>query len=126
AGGFLLNARITEGDERQKEKVVENKQSKAAYEKAIETVYGTPENASREWGMSIKSYKRDTDLLYLAEKNFTKKEFEQYVQLFKEASEIQKQAMVKKNVPENYDGDTKGINLERLNKTDQEKLASIQ
>ena len=73
AGGFLLNARITEGDERQKEKVVENKQSKAAFEKAIETVYGTPENASREWGMSIKSYKRDTDLLYLAEKNFTKK-----------------------------------------------------
>ncbi|HFR4147472.1 TPA: M56 family metallopeptidase [Bacillus cereus] len=126
AGGFLLNARITEGDERQKEKVVENKQSKAAFEKAIETVYGTPENASREWGMSIKSYKRDTDLLYLAEKNFTKKEFEQYVQLFKEASEIQKQAMVKKNVPENYDGDTKEINLERLNKTDQEKLASIQ
>ncbi|MHA4412950.1 M56 family metallopeptidase [Bacillus cereus] len=126
AGGFLLNARITEGDERQKEKVVENKQSKAAFEKAIETVYGTPENASREWGMSIKSYKRDIDLLYLAEKNFTKKEFEQYVQLFKEASEIQKQAMVKKNVPENYDGDTKEINLERLNKTDQEKLASIQ
>lgn len=73
SGGFLLNARITEGDERQKEKVVENKQSKAAFEKAIETVYGTPENASREWGMSIKSYKRDTDLLYLAEKNFTKK-----------------------------------------------------
>ncbi|MRB78911.1 methicillin resistance mecR1 protein, partial [Bacillus thuringiensis] len=74
----------------------------------------------------IKSYKRDTDLLYLAEKNFTKKEFEHYVQLFKEASEIQKQAMVKKNVPENYEGDTKEINLERLNKTDQEKLASIQ
>ena len=29
-------------------------------------------------------------------------------------------------MPENYDGDTKEINLERLNKTDQEKLASIQ
>ncbi|MEI5889882.1 methicillin resistance mecR1 protein [Bacillus cereus] len=126
AGGFLLNARITEGDERQKEKVVENKRSKAAFEKAIETVYGTLENASREWGMSIKSYKRDTDFLYLAEKNFTKKEFEQYVQLFKEAREIQKKAMVKKNVPENYDGDTKEMNLKRLNKPDQERLASIQ
>ncbi|PGV14014.1 methicillin resistance mecR1 protein [Bacillus cereus] len=126
AGGFLLNARITEGDERQKEKVVENKQYKPAFEKAIETVYGTPENASREWGMSIKSYKRDTDFLYLAEKNFTKEEFEQYVQLFKEASEIQKKAMVKKNVPENYDGDTKEYKPERLKKADQERLATIQ
>lgn len=96
AGGFLLNARITEGDERQKEKVVEKKQSKAAFEEAIETVLGTPENASREWGMSIKSYKMNTDFLYLAEKNFTKEEFEQYVQLFKEAQEIRKKAMVKK------------------------------
>lgn len=126
AGGFLLNARITEGDERQKEKVVENKQSKAAFEKAIETVYGTPENASREWGMSIKSYKRDTDFLYLAEKNFTKEEFEQYVQLFKEAQEIRKKAMVKKNVPENYDGDTKEYKPERSKKADQERLATIE
>ncbi|PEM00539.1 methicillin resistance mecR1 protein [Bacillus wiedmannii] len=126
AGGFLLNARITEGDERQKEKVAENKQSKAAFEKAIETVLGTPENASREWGMSIKSYKRDTDFLYLAEKNFTKEEFEQYVQLFKKAKEIHKKAMVKKNVPENYDGDTKEFKRERLNKADQERLASIE
>lgn len=46
--------------------------------------------------MSIKSYKRDTDFLYLAEKNFTKEEFEQYIQLFKEAKEIHKKAMVKK------------------------------
>ncbi|MDA2381607.1 M56 family metallopeptidase [Bacillus cereus] len=126
AGGFLLNARITEGDERQKEKVVENKQYKPAFEKAIETVYGTPENASREWGMSIKSYKRDTDFLYLAEKNFTKEEFEQYVRLFKEAQEIHKKAMVKKNVPENYDGDTKEYKPERLKKADQERLATIQ
>ncbi|MGE1106383.1 M56 family metallopeptidase [Bacillus wiedmannii] len=126
AGGFLLNARITEGDERQKEKVAENKQSKAAFEKAIETVLGTPENASREWGMSIKSYKRDTDFLYLAEKNFTKEEFEQYFQLFKKAKEIHKKAMVKKNVPENYDGDTKEFKRERLNKADQERLASIE
>ncbi|TCW53299.1 bla regulator protein BlaR1 [Bacillus thuringiensis] len=126
AGGFLLNARITEGDERQKEKVVEKKQSKAAFEKAIETVLGTPENASREWGMSIKSYKRNTDFLYLAEKNFTKEEFEQYVQLFKEAQEIRKKAMVKKNVPENYDGDTKEYKPERLKKADQERLATIE
>ncbi|MGN4425873.1 M56 family metallopeptidase [Bacillus cereus group sp. MYBK30-1] len=127
AGGFLLNARITEGDERQKEQVVEKKQqSKAAFEKAIETVLGTPENASREWGMSIKSYKRDTDFLYLAEKNFTKEEFEQYIQLFKEAKEIHKKAMVKKKVPENYDGDTKEFKRERLNKTDQERLAIIE
>lgn len=126
AGGFLLNAKITEGDERQEEKVVEKKQSKAAFEKAIETVYGTPENASREWGMSIKSYKRDTDFLYLAEKNFTKEEFEQYVQLFKEAKEIHKKAMVNKKVPENYDRDTKEFKRERLNKADQERLASIE
>ncbi|QWU43966.1 M56 family metallopeptidase [Bacillus sp. NP247] len=126
AGGFLLNARITEGDERQKEKVVEKKQSKAAFEKAIETVLGTPENASSEWGMSIKSYKRDTDFLYLAEKNFTQEEFDQYVQLFKEAKEIHKKAMVKKKVPENYDGDTKEFKRERLNKTDQERLATIE
>ncbi|MFF2237591.1 M56 family metallopeptidase [Bacillus thuringiensis] len=126
AGGFLLNAKITEGDERQEEKVVEKKQSKAAFEKAIETVYGTPENASREWGMSIKSYKRDTDFLYLAEKNFIKEEFEQYVQLFKEAKEIHKKAMVNKKVPENYDRDTKEFKRERLNKADQERLASIE
>ncbi|EEM30104.1 Methicillin resistance mecR1 protein [Bacillus thuringiensis serovar thuringiensis str. T01001] len=126
AGGFLLNAKITEGDERQEEKVVEKKQSKAAFEKAIETVLGTPENASREWGMSIKSYKRDTDFLYLAEKNFTKEEFEQYVQLFKEAKEIHKKAMVNKKVPENYDRDTKEFKRERLNKADQERLASIE
>lgn len=126
AGGFLLNAKITEGDERQEEKVVEKKQSKAAFEKAIETVYGTPENASREWGMSIKSYKRDTDFLYLAEKNSTKEEFEQYVQLFKEAKEIHKKAMVNKKVPENYDRDTKEFKRERLNKADQERLASIE
>ncbi|MDA1659761.1 M56 family metallopeptidase [Bacillus cereus group sp. TH153LC] len=126
AGGFLLNARITEGDERQKEKVVEKKQSKAAFEEAIETVLGTPENASREWGMSIKSYKMNTDFLYLVEKNFTKEEFEQYVQLFKEAQEIRKKAMVKKNVPENYDGDTKEYKPERLKKADQERLATIE
>ncbi|KXI47116.1 M56 family metallopeptidase [Bacillus pacificus] len=126
AGGFLLNARITEGDERQKEKVVEKKQSKAAFEEAIETVLGTPENASREWGMSIKSYKMNTDFLYLAEKNFTKEEFEQYVQLFKEAQEIRKKAMVKKNVPENYDGDTKEYKPECLKKADQERLATIE
>ncbi|HDX9690815.1 TPA: M48 family metalloprotease [Bacillus thuringiensis] len=126
AGGFLLNAKITEGDERQEEKVIEKKQSKAALEKAIETVLGTPENASREWGMSIKSYKRDTDFLYLAEKNFTKEEFEQYVQLFKEAKEIHKKAMVNKKVPENYDRDTKEFKRERLNKADQERLASIE
>ncbi|PEC14293.1 M56 family metallopeptidase [Bacillus thuringiensis] len=126
AGGFLLNAKITEGDERQEEKVIEKKQSKAAFEKAIETVLGTPENASREWGMSIKSYKRDTDFLYLAEKNFTKEEFEQYVQLFKEAKEIHKKAMVNKKVPENYDRDTKEFKRERLNKADQERLASIE
>ncbi|MFC9727483.1 M56 family metallopeptidase [Bacillus cereus] len=126
AGGFLLNARITEGDERQKEKVVEKKQSKAAFEKAIETVLGTPENASREWGMSITSYKKNTDFLYLAEKNFTKEEFEQYVRLFKEAQEIHKKAMVKKNVPENYDGDTKEYKPERLKKADQERLATIE
>ncbi|PEQ45855.1 methicillin resistance mecR1 protein [Bacillus thuringiensis] len=126
AGGFLLNAKITEEDERQEEKVIEKKQSKAAFEKAIETVLGTPENASREWGMSIKSYKRDTDFLYLAEKNFTKEEFEQYVQLFKEAKEIHKKAMVNKKVPENYDRDTKEFKRERLNKADQERLASIE
>lgn len=34
--------------------------------------------------------------------------------------------MVKKNVPENYDGDTKEYKPERLKKADQERLATIQ
>ena len=38
----------------------------------------------------------NTDFLYLAEKNFTKEEFEQYVQLFKEAQEIRKKQWLKK------------------------------
>ncbi|PGQ44862.1 methicillin resistance mecR1 protein, partial [Bacillus thuringiensis] len=52
--------------------------------------------------------------------------FEQYVQLFKEAKEIHKKAMVNKKVPENYDRDTKEFKRERLNKADQERLASIE
>ena len=110
AGGFLLNARITEGDERQKEKVVENKQYKPAFEKAIETVYGTPENASREWGMSIKSYKRDTDFCIWQKRILQKKNLNNMSNYLKRLAKFRK-AMVKKNVPENYDGDTKNINL---------------
>ena len=34
--------------------------------------------------------------------------------------------MVKKNVPENYDGDTKEYKPERLKKADQERLATIE
>ena len=45
--------------------------------------------------MSIKSYKRDTDFC-IWQKEFYKEEFEQYVQLFKEASEIQKKQWLRK------------------------------
>ncbi|MFJ8527386.1 M56 family metallopeptidase [Bacillus sp. NPDC094106] len=122
----LLNASTTEGEERKKGQAIEKKeQSKEAFENAIETILGTPENASREWGMSIRSYKRDTDFLYLAEKCLTKEEFEQYVQWFKETRDIQKKAMVKKNVQENYDGDTKEFKRERLSQADNEKLTVI-
>ncbi len=123
----LLNARATEVDERQKGQAVEKKQqSKEAFEDAIEIVLGTPENASREWGMSIKTYKKNTDFLYLAEKSLTKEEFKQYIQLFKESLQIRKKAMVKKNVGENYEGDTKEFKQERLSQADNEKLASIE
>ncbi|KFM98712.1 transcriptional regulator [Bacillus clarus] len=126
AAVFLSNARAIEGEEKQKGQAIEKKQQpKPAFENAVETILGTPENASREWGMSIKSYKRDTDFLYLAEKCLTKEEFAQYVQLFKEARAIQKKAMVKKNVPENYDGDTKEFIRERLKQADEERLTVI-
>ncbi|PDY45907.1 M56 family metallopeptidase [Bacillus pseudomycoides] len=125
----LLNAHATEMDERQKGQAIEKKeQSKDTVQKAVETILGTPENARKEWGMSEKSYKRDTDFLYLAEKCLTKEEFEQYVQLFKEARAIQKKAMVKKKISEDfkdYDGDTKEFIRERLSQVDNEKLNDI-
>ncbi len=122
----LFNAHAVEGDERQKGQVVEKKQkSKDAFQNAVETILGTPENAEKEWGMAEKSYKRDADFLYLAEKYLTKEEFEQYVQRFKETRAIQKKAMVKRKIDENfkdYDGDTKELREERLSQADRERL----
>ncbi|WP_242142161.1 MULTISPECIES: M56 family metallopeptidase [unclassified Bacillus cereus group] len=122
-----LNVRATEVDQSQKEKVLEKKkQSKAAFEEAIDRILGTPENASREWGMAIKTYKYHTDFLYLAEKCLTKEEFNQYVQLYKETFQIYKKAMVEKKVGENYEGDTKEFKRERLSKADNERLTAIE
>ncbi len=125
----LFNARAVEGDERQKGQVVEKKQkSKDAFQNAVETILGTPENAEKDWGMVEKSYKRDADFLYLAEKCLTKEEFEQYVQLFKETRAIQKKAMIKRKIDENfkdYDGDTKELRVERLSQADRERLNAL-
>ncbi|MEH7457896.1 M56 family metallopeptidase [Bacillus sp. JJ1127] len=122
----LLNARTTEGEERKKGQAIEKKeQSKDTVQKAVETIQGTPENARKEWGMSEESYQKDTDFLYFAEKCLTKEEFEQYVQLFKETRAIQKKAMVKRSVSENYKGDTEWFNKERLSQADLERLEEL-
>lgn len=122
----LLNASTTEGEERKKGQAIEKKeQSNDTVQKAVETIQGTPENARKEWGMSEESYKRDTDFLYFAEKCLIKEEFEQYVQLFKETRAIQKKAMVKRNVSEDYEGDTKWFKEERLSQADLERLKEL-
>ncbi|MEN1938512.1 M56 family metallopeptidase [Paenibacillus sp. 102] len=123
----LLNARENEVDASSKGQAIEKtQQSKDKIENAVETILGTPENARKEWGASEKSYKKTTDFLYLAEKCLTKEEFAQYVQLFKEARILQKKAMVKKEVPEDYEGDSKWFKRERLSQDDNEKLTDIE
>ncbi|WP_243526912.1 M56 family metallopeptidase [Bacillus pseudomycoides] len=125
----LLNARANEVHVSSKGQAIEKKeQPKDTVQNAVETILGTPENAEKEWGMSEKSYKRDADFLYLAEKCLTKEEFEQYVQLFKETRAIQKKAMVKKEIAEDfkdYDGDTKEFREERLSQADRERLNAL-
>ncbi|QWG48383.1 transcriptional regulator (plasmid) [Bacillus mycoides] len=114
----LFNARAVEGDERQKGQVVEKKQkSKDAFQNAVDTLFGTEENARKEFSYSNRVYEKKTDYLYLAEKALTKDEFEQYIKLYKEILNIQK-----KGATGNYESDTLYFKEERLTKADREKL----
>ncbi|MCQ6574556.1 M56 family metallopeptidase [Bacillus wiedmannii] len=118
----LFNARVTEGKEKQKDKV---EQSNDAFQNAVDMLFGTEENARKEWGMSKESYKMDTDYLYLAEKYLTKEEFEQYIQFYKEKLSIRKKAMVSKEVSENFEGDVKWFKEELLSQADNKKLNDL-
>ncbi len=114
----LFNARAVEGDERQKGQVVEKKQkSKDAFQNAVDMLFGTEENARKEFSYSNRVYEKKTDYLYLAEKALTKDEFEQYIKLYKEILNIQK-----KGATGNYESDTLYFKEERLTKADREKL----
>ena len=46
-------------------------------------LYGTEENAKKEYHYSARVYEEKTDYLYLAEKALTKDEFQQYIKLSK-------------------------------------------
>lgn len=114
----LFNARAVEGDERQKGQAIEKKQkSKDAFQNAVDTLFGTEENARKEFSYSNRVYEKKTDYLYLAEKALTKDEFEQYIKLYKEILNIQK-----KGATGNYESDTLYFKEERLTKADREKL----
>ncbi|MGH0431458.1 M56 family metallopeptidase [Bacillus hominis] len=110
----LFNARATEGKEKQKDKV---EQSKDAFQNAVDMLFGTEENARKEFSYSNRVYEKKTDYLYLAEKALTKDEFEQYIKLYKEILNIQK-----KGATGNYESDTLYFKEERLTKADREKL----
>lgn len=114
----LFNARAVEGDERQKGQAIEKKQkSKDAFQNAVDMLFGTEENARKEFSYSNRVYENRTDYLYLAEKALTKDEFEQYIKLYKEILNIQK-----KGATGNYESDTLYFKEERLTKADREKL----
>ncbi|MGM2864608.1 M56 family metallopeptidase, partial [Bacillus cereus group sp. Bce021] len=83
----LFNARATEGKEKQEDKV---EQSKDAFQNAVDMLYGTEENAKKEYHYSAREYEEKTDYLYLAEKALTKDEFQQYIKLSKKIINIQK------------------------------------
>ncbi|KAA0765613.1 M56 family metallopeptidase [Bacillus sp. SH5-2] len=118
----LFNARATEGKEKQEDKV---EQSKDAFQNAVDTLFGTEEQARKEWGMSNWQYESRTAFLYHAEKALTKEEFEKYVQLYKEVLQIEKKGLVRLNLPENFQGDIKEVKEERLSTEDREKLKEI-
>ncbi|MRU09317.1 M56 family metallopeptidase, partial [Bacillus anthracis] len=83
----LFNVRATEGKEKQEDKV---EQSKDAFQNAVDMLYGTEENAKKEYHYSARVYEEKTDYLYLAEKALTKDEFQQYIKLSKKIINIQK------------------------------------
>ncbi|WP_141532035.1 M56 family metallopeptidase [Bacillus cereus] len=118
----LFNARATKGKEKQEDKV---EQSKDAFQNAVDTLFGTEEEARKEWGMSKRQYESRTAFLYHAEKALTKEEFEKYVQLYKEVLHIEKKGLVRLNLPENFQGDIKEVKEERLSTEDREKLNEI-
>ncbi|QWG99694.1 M56 family metallopeptidase [Bacillus mycoides] len=113
----LFNARATEGKEKQKDQV---EQSKDAFQNAVDMLFGTEENARKEFSYSNRVYEKKTDYLYLAEKALTKDEFEQYIKLYKEILNIQK-----KGATGNYESDTLYFKEERLTKADREKLYAL-
>ncbi|MGG2934844.1 M56 family metallopeptidase [Bacillus pacificus] len=113
----LFNARTTEGKEKQEDKV---EQSKDAFQNAVETLFGTEENAKKEYHYSARVYEEKTDYLYLAEKALTKDEFQQYIKLSKEIINIQK-----KGAPRVSDYESTFFREERLSKADRDKLYAL-
>ncbi|PFZ22293.1 methicillin resistance protein [Bacillus wiedmannii] len=113
----LFNARATEGQEKQEDKV---EQSKDAYQSAVDMLFGTEENAKKEYRYSARVYEQKTDYLYLAEKALTKDEFQQYIKLYKEIINIQK-----KGAPRDSDYESIFFREERLTEADREKLYAL-
>ncbi|MFB8328976.1 M56 family metallopeptidase [Bacillus wiedmannii] len=113
----LFNARTTEGKEKQEDKV---EQSKDAFQNAVDMLYGTEENAKKEYHYSARVYEQKTDYLYLAEKSLTKDEFQQYIKLSKEIINIQK-----KGAPRDPDYESIFFREERLSKADRDKLYAL-
>ncbi|PGK32125.1 methicillin resistance protein [Bacillus anthracis] len=113
----LFNARATEGKEKQEDKV---EQSKDAFQNAVDMLYGTEENAKKEYHYSARVYEQHTDYLYLAEKALTKDEFQQYIKLSKEIINIQK-----KGAPRDSDYESVFFREERLSKADRDKLYAL-
>ncbi|MGW6146424.1 M56 family metallopeptidase [Bacillus mycoides] len=107
----LFNARTTEGKE---------KQPKDTYQNAVDMLFGTEENAKKEYRYSARVYEQKTDYLYLAEKALTKDEFQQYIKLYKEIINIQK-----KGAPRDSDYESIFFREERLTKDDREKLYAL-
>ncbi|MDA1799923.1 M56 family metallopeptidase [Bacillus cereus group sp. BY6-1LC] len=113
----LFNARATEGKEKQEDKV---EQSKDAFQNAVDMLYGTEENAKKEYHYSARVYEEKTDYLYLAEKALTKDEFQQYIKLSKKIINIQK-----KGAPRVSDYESTFFREERLSKADRDKLYAL-
>ncbi|PFO62187.1 methicillin resistance protein [Bacillus cereus] len=113
----LFNARATEGKEKQKDKV---EQSKDAFQHAVDMLFGTEENAKKEYRYSARVYENKTDYLYLAEKALTTDEFQQYIKLYKEIINIQK-----KGAPRDSDYESIFFREERLTEADREKLYAL-
>lgn len=113
----LFNARATEGKEKQEDKV---EQSKDAFQNAVDMLYGTEENAKKEYHYSARVYEQKTDYIYLAEKALTKDEFQQYIKLSKEIINIQK-----KGAPRDSDYESTFFREERLSKADRDKLYAL-